>query len=358
MFLRIILLGFLIFTISSCRDSVSILNNEPVKSNLTLIKKFSVKIDDIKISPFFPNIITILPQNISYDYGKNFHPINALKNRGFFVFSKRKSDYLYYCETNYIEATINISSDLGQNWNTVKMGFSEASISDLETSRKTNLVYAIYNFSDFMGGNGDLIVSTDNGLTWSDTLTLFWIEYQRLRNGRFPFHLLDINLCERDNTDILTVSDANKGIFISKDLGKSWLFFHQDILFIKHKLSLKSQFGAAICKNNYLDNTFLVITNDDFNTISQISQEKLFNIQPVDIIINEQNNLIVLGYSLTSDTSMILLSKDNGDSFTKLIEMKGKITSLDYDSINNWIYFTKSTDYEGELYRYSLSTVY
>lgn len=236
-----------------------------------------------------------------------------------------------------------------------KIGFSEANLIDLETSRKTNQVYAVYNFTDFMGGNGDLIVSTDNGLTWSDTLTSFWIESQRLRNGKLPFHLLDINLCERGNIDILTISDANNGIFISQDLGKSWRCLHQDKLFLKHKLSLKSQFGAAICKNNYLENSFLVITNDDFNSISNVSLDKIFNIQPIDIIITEQNFLIVLGYSLASDTSMILLSKDNGDSFTKLIEMKGKITSMDYDSINKWIYFTKSTDLEGELYRYSLN---
>lgn len=58
--------------------------------------------------------------------------------------------------------------------------------------------------------------------------------------------------------------------------------------------------------------------------------------------------------SQDSNQSVILMSKNSGQTFEKLVEMEGDIKSIVFDQLNNWVYFIRVTNNGSELYRYFL----
>lgn len=58
--------------------------------------------------------------------------------------------------------------------------------------------------------------------------------------------------------------------------------------------------------------------------------------------------------SQDSNTSVILMSKNSGQTFEKLVEMEGDIKSIVFDQLNHWVYFIRVTNNGSELYRYFL----
>ncbi len=119
-----------------------------------------------------------------------------------------------------------------------------------------------------------------------------------------------------------------------------------------HELLKDGRIGIAMVREKNQTKFELCITKDHFKTIKIINNELINQLELTSIKLTDEGFIIISG--LKDDVSEIWISKDEGKTFEMLLKMDGKISGLDYDGKNRFLYFGNILSDLVGIYRYSL----
>lgn len=353
--IRFLTLFITLFFFIGC-DKSSITQVAELGQNQLIYSFDSTSLLDLDVHSLLPGNIVCLANDHKVFYssnsGKSFNVLPFDLGTTFIKFDDYNNQNILYLGTN--SATVYIIKDFNQN-------LKEVLYPDLIRINKIHTPYSDTNI--YVAKEGYFLISF-NDIFWINRYNFNWgilhnihdtvHEFTQTQMGR----IFDISSADYSGKHFVFVSEKTLGGIIStNDNFKSYNFYHYNpkIYFVRHSLSKYGSLGIALIKNDLNDKGTLVLSNDLFKTLTPLVNDLINTLTITDFEIIDENDFIISGIQPEKKLSYLILIRNKGTSFIKLIEKDGEINSIDYVPPNKSIFYVRAFQNRTELYKYTLN---
>lgn len=347
-------LFFTLFFLIGC-DKSSITKVDDFGRDQLIYSFDSTSLSDLDVHGLLPENIVCLAYDHKVFYsnnsGKSFNVLSPDLGTTFIKFDDYNNQNILFLGTN--AATVFIIKDFNQI-------LKEVIYPDIIRINRIHIPQ--FDTNIYVAKEGEFLISF-NDLFWINRYNFNWGFIRSIHDTIFELtktqmgRIFDISSTVYSGKYLVFVSEKTLGGIIStNDNFKTYNFYHHNpkIYFVRHSLSKYGFLGIALIKNNLDEKGILVLTNDQFKTFTPLNNELINDLTITDFEIIDENDFILSGIQSEKKLSYLILIKDKGTSFIKLIEKDGEINSIDYTPLDRCIYYLRTINEKTEIYKYSL----